>query len=97
MGTLEVCDDALKTRAGQHAATSARLANEVPTAVAGPPKQATSDAVSAAYAVLQSTAAVLAGRVQATGSKIATSAIGYQTTEADSAHRLAALDRSVPV
>ena len=97
MGRLEVCDDALQSLAGQHAATSARLANQVPTAVAGPPMQATSEAVSAAYAVLQSTAAVLAARVQATGSKIATSAIGYETTESGSAHRLAALDRSVRV
>lgn len=97
MGHLEVCDDALQSLAGQHAAMSARLANQVPTALAGPPMQATSEAVGAAYAAMQSTAAVLAARAQATGIKIATSAIGYETTEADSAHRLAALDRSVRV
>jgi hypothetical protein len=59
--------------------------------------QATSEAVSAAYAALQSTAAVLAARVQATGCKIATSATRYEATEADSAHRLAALQRPVQV
>ena len=95
MGRLEVCEEGLQTLAAHCAATSAQLANEVPTVLEGPPAQATSAAVSAAYAALIATAGVLANRVQETQTSVAASAAQFATTEADSAHHIAALNQQV--
>jgi hypothetical protein len=81
----------LRALAGQCATNAARLANEVPNAAAGPPAQATTAAVSGVYAALGATAAILAGRIQATGDKLIVSAAGYASTDESTAQRISAL------
>jgi len=93
---VRVCDEGLRVLAEQCAATSARLANRTP-ATAGPPAQATSVAVSGAHAVLGAVAAVLAARVETTGTTLSTAGIRYTTQDENSAQRLAVLGESVHV
>ncbi|CAA0091645.1 Uncharacterised protein [Mycolicibacterium vanbaalenii] len=59
--------------------------------------QATSAAVSGLYAAIGAAAAVLAGRVQATGDKLTVSAAQYASADENSAQGLSALGASVQV
>lgn len=63
----------------------------------GPLGQATSAAVSSAYAALAATAATLAARVQATSAKLSAAGSRYVTQDENSAYRLAVLGESVEV
>jgi hypothetical protein len=91
VGTLQVCDEGLRATAGQCSVSASRLASQVPTAVVGPPTQATAEAVSGAYTALGATTAVLADRAQATDDKLTDSASRYMSTDETSAQHLSAL------
>lgn len=91
MEALKVCGEGLQALAGQCSADAERLLGHVPTGMTGPPHQATSTAVGHAYAAATSTAALLAGRVQATADKLHIAATQYSKTDEASGHRLSAL------
>lgn len=80
--------------AAQHAATSSELTAATSIPATGPPGQATSAAVMAGYGALQAAARVLATRVQATGTKLATAGTNFTAVDAESAQRIAAVDPS---
>lgn len=77
--------------AAQCAGHAARLASEVPAAVAGPPAQVTAVAVAGAYTALGETAAVLVARLNATGDKLSVTAAEFTRMDRTSAQALSAL------
>jgi len=91
MGGLAVRAEGLREVAAQCAASSSRLASQVPAATAGLPTHASVSAVGAAYIAVAETAIVLSDRVRATSEKLAAAADRYLSTDNDSAQRLSAV------
>jgi hypothetical protein len=88
---MDVCAAGVEAAAAQCAGHAERLASNVPTAVAGPPAQATAAAVVGAYTALGETAAVLVARLKATGDKLSVSAAEFASMDRTSAQALSAL------
>ncbi|WP_445168399.1 hypothetical protein ACTXG7_03140 [Mycolicibacterium sp. Dal123E01] len=91
MPAFEVVDEGLNVLAAQCSIEAARLADQVPTAQAGRPLQATAGAVGSVYSAVRTAAAAMAARVRATGDRLTTAAAQYVSTEDTSAQDLAAL------
>ncbi|MHA0288791.1 type VII secretion target [Mycobacterium sp. C3-094] len=91
MEALDVCGEGLQALAGQCSVDAERLLGLLSIGMTGPPQQATSLAVSHAYAATTSAAAMLAGRVQATADKLNVAATQYSKTDEASGQRLSAL------
>ncbi|OHU52352.1 hypothetical protein BKG82_19005 [Mycobacteroides chelonae] len=64
---------------------------------AGPAGQGTAAAVAAGHDAVNTAAAALAARATSTGYKLRTADGVYRTTDAESGHNLAAIDRSIEV
>jgi hypothetical protein len=89
---LRVSNEGLQVLAAHCDAVSAGLVEAAPEPSAGPPIQATSGAVGAAYSALDGVIAVLAGRAQASAVKAALAGIEFTASDSTGAKAVAAVD-----
>ena len=92
---LRVSNEGLQALAAHCDAVSASLVTATPLPSAGLPVQATSGAVGAAYAALDSVITTLAGRAQASAVKAAVAGAEFVASDSAGAQSVAALGTSI--
>lgn len=95
MDVLRVSNEGLQILAAHCDEVSAGLAAATPVPSAGPPIQATSGAVGAAYAALDGAIIVLAGRAQTSAVKAAAAGTEFAVTDSAGAQEVAAVGAAI--